>query len=173
MFNVAALYVDSSGHYPEMARTWFGAEQDARNYRGDLPVVAHPPCGPWGRLRQFCTKDDPDLALHAVKMVRTYGGVLEHPANSKLWAACDMPQPFGLFPDDFGGRSVAVFQSDYGHRAPKLTWLYGVGVDWDSVIWSEVRGSGAGRIEFMGHRERRLTPVPFAELLCQLAESAL
>lgn len=124
--DVAALYVDALGPYPKLVARWYDAEDDALSYDGPLPVVAHPPCGPWGRLRHLSKKDRADLAPLAVAQVRRWGGVLEHPAHSKLWDACSLPKP-GEPLDLWGGGTLRVDQSDFGHVARKPTWLYIVG----------------------------------------------
>lgn len=126
--NVAALYVMPDGHYPGLVEHWFDEARDAKLYDGPWPVVAHPPCGPWGRLRFLCTKQDPTCGPRAVEQVRRWGGVLEHPADSRLWRHCDMPRP-GELPDAWGGRSFEVRQVSWGHVCSKPTWLYTVGVD--------------------------------------------
>lgn len=100
--DVVALYVDPRGPYPKLVAEWYDAARDARTYEGPLPVVAHPPCGPWGRLRHLSRHDDPALAIRAVEQVRAFGGVLEHPAYSRLWDACGMARP-GELPDAEGG----------------------------------------------------------------------
>lgn len=104
--------------------------RDARTYAGLHPVVAHPPCRAWGRLRQFAKPrpDEKALGPFAVQKVRGLGGVLEHPAESTLWAACGLPRP-GQFADDWGGWSMEIEQFHWGHRAEKATWLYVVGCD--------------------------------------------
>lgn len=63
-------------------------KRDATRYPGKLPAVLHPPCRLWGRLRKFSTapKEEKDLAIWALRYVRTFGGILEHPADSKLWS---------------------------------------------------------------------------------------
>ena len=69
---VAALYVDLNGIYPRLLgedHCW-DSERNALSYQGPHPVIAHPPCGPWGRFKAFCTKQDPLLALRAVEQVR-------------------------------------------------------------------------------------------------------
>lgn len=57
---IAALYIDAArGPYTNMPGidAW-GIERDATLYPGPHPVIAHPPCGPWGRFRWRCN-DDP------------------------------------------------------------------------------------------------------------------
>lgn len=102
--------------------------RDARRYDGPHAVVAHPPCGPWGKLRHLCTKQqDASCGPAAVDAVRRWGGVLEHPEHSGLWKQCGLPRPSEL-PDAHGGVSIAVEQVRWGHVARKRTWLYLVGV---------------------------------------------
>lgn len=127
MRTVAALFVDPRGPYPKMpgVECWDEA-RDARLYAGPHPVVAHPPCGPWGRLRHLCSRQDATCAPIAVGIVREFGGVLEHPAWSRLFDHCGLPRP-GELPDAWGGRTFAVSQVDWGHVARKRTWLYVVG----------------------------------------------
>ncbi len=125
---VAALYVRADGHYSTMPDVDPWPEgRDAALYAGPHPVVAHPPCAPWGRYRTIApTRQRADLAVRAVDQVRWYGGVLEQPAASHLWLARDLPAP-GVKPDQWGGWSMLIRQSWWGHRAPKPTWLYVVG----------------------------------------------
>lgn len=150
---VAALYVDPEGPYSrfgDRVDVW-DASRDARRYAGPHPVVAHPPCGPWGRFwwRYRGGEGGADCAIAAVEAVRRYGGVLEHPAESGLWGRAtrrqahlkvrdsreserpvglsDLPLP-GRPADAYGGYTVQVNQVDWGHPAIKSTWLYIVGV---------------------------------------------
>ncbi len=75
---------------------------------------------------------DRDCAIRAVEQVRRFGGVLEHPAGSKLWehpflnTQC-LPDPTDAA-DDHGGYTIEVDQVGWGHVARKRTWLYLVGV---------------------------------------------
>lgn len=103
-------------------------DRDARRWPGGAPVVAHPPCRAWGKLRHFAKPrhDEKELALLAVGQVRAWGGVLEHPAQSTLWQAAGLPMP-GAGRDRFGGWTLPVDQDWWGHRAEKATWLYIVG----------------------------------------------
>lgn len=176
---VAALYVDPRGPYPRMEGVDCWDEQrDAKKYTGPYPVVAHPPCGPWGRLRFLCKLQDPECGLAAVRQVQQYGGVLEHPQDSMLWRACKLPRPDEL-PDAFGGRTYEVRQVAWGHKCSKPTWLYVVGVAPDTVI-AGIRTGGTPTHRVMsGPRGpklpsatalvARLSPPAFAEWLVSLA----
>ena len=133
MKNVAVLYCTPGSVYKSLAVECFDEYRDARSYRGWLPVVAHPPCRSWGRLRHLAKPVawERSLGIHAVHQVRRCGGVLEHPSGSLLWSAPEFGE-YGLplvgsGPDAFGGQSFGVYQSGFGHVAPKRTWLYVVG----------------------------------------------
>ena len=190
---VAALYIDSKrGPYPKIAGVdcWDQA-RDATGYDGALPVVAHPPCGHWGRYHQKA-HDDGKTGPVAVEQVRRLGGVLEHPKNSKLWRECVMPQP-NMMADEWGGYTIEVAQRDWGHVADKPTWLYIVGCDvrdlpefpppvppresWQDSKRSLVvdlanptrRRGTRGIVELMSKTQRHITPPAFAQWLVDLA----
>jgi hypothetical protein len=182
---VVALYVDPHGPYPGIVREWYDAERDARTYEGTLPVVAHPPCGPWSSLRSLSRETTKDLAPHALAVVRRNGGVLEHPAGSTFFEHAGLPRPGGL-PDLFGGITFVVEQCDWGHVARKRTWLYVVGLPsitaipprpgprepthWCSGVHTPgARGKPPPGIKICSASQRRKTPVAFAQWLVDLA----
>jgi len=188
---VAALYVEKGGPYFAMAGVdpWDIA-RDARTYAGPHPVVAHPPCGPWGRLRHLYRGAGHDCAPAAIAAARAWGGVVEHPAHSLLWRALNLPRP-GEFADAHGGFTVEVDQCAWGHVARKRTWLYVVGVP-RSIVMAGIRTGGtpthwisggrdcAGRettpappgIKICSAQQRRRTPPAFAAWLVELARAA-
>lgn len=126
---VAVLFARTDSVYHGLAQEVYDIDRDARNYAGPLPVVAHPPCRAWGRLRHFAKPrpDEKALALFAVDAVRRWGGVLEHPRASTLWPTAGLPAPGSR--DEFGGWTLGISQHWWGHRAEKLTLLYIVGCD--------------------------------------------
>lgn len=178
---VAALYIDPRGPYPRMEGVDCWDEQrDARLYDGPHPVVAHPPCGPWGRSAKFTLYQSADCGPRAVEQVRAFGGVLEHPSHSRLFDYCRLPRPEEL-PDAYGGRTYAVDQVRWGHVARKWTWLYVVGTrigaerppDREPTHWCRKRPGEVvpAGIKMCSAQQRRRTPPAFAEWLVSLARS--
>jgi hypothetical protein len=185
---IAALYIDPRGPYPTLGVDCWGAARDARLYAGPGPVVAHPPCGPYSTMRHLYEGAEHDCAPIAQQQVRAHGGVLEHPANSKLWRDCALPKP-GEMPDALGGYTLEVEQVNWGHPARKRTWLYIVGVPRDIVMgevktgatpthWaSGSRGNSSRKgspvppgIKVCSAQQRRRTPIAFAQWLISIAE---
>lgn len=166
-----ALFVQPRSVYKTLGVDCYDEKRDARTYSGRSPVIAHPPCRGWARLRGFSkhAPEELDLARFAIATIRRNGGVLEHPAFSTLWQDCALPNP-GRGMDCHGGWTFSLDQSWYGHRAPKATWLYIVGLkprDVPPIPFS--LGVAEGRIENMGRAERERTPALFAAWLVELA----
>ncbi|CUI78566.1 MULTISPECIES: hypothetical protein [Achromobacter] len=128
--DVAVLFARQDSTYKTLPGVnVYDINRDARTFQGGMPVVAHPPCRAWGRLRAFANPrpDEMNLARLAVALVREFGGVLEHPAGSTLWPAQMLPLPGGAR-DQYGGWTFAAPQMWWGHKAEKATWFYIVGV---------------------------------------------
>lgn len=188
---VVPLYVDPRGPYPALTNRALDERHDARQYIGPHPVVAHPPCGPWGALRHQYQGDEHDCAPRAVEQVRALGGVLEHPAGSKLWGALGLPAPCDPHEgvpssDAYGGYTIEVNQVEWGHVARKPTWLYLVRVPRDAITpppypgrapshWcsgsrtNKGGGSVPNGIKVCSAQQRRRTPLAFALWLMNLA----
>jgi hypothetical protein len=186
MATVAALFVSRKGPYwgrPDVD-AWDEA-RDARNYAGPYPVVAHPPCGPWSKLRHLCTRQDVSCGPKAVEQVRAFRGLLEHPEHSQLWQFSRLPYP-GELPDAWGGRTYRANQVDWGHVCSKPTWLYVVGIDPGYVqpLLDSAHGTGTPthcvctgprqlqRLPVASRNLKNHTPPAFAELLISIARNA-
>lgn len=158
---------------------WDGS-RNALLYRGREPIVAHPPCRLWGRLRTFSTAHPSEkvTAYFAVGRVRQNGGILEHPQGSTLWKVLGLPQP-GERPDKFGGYTIWISQGRFGHKADKPTWLYIVGCapenlpaipfklgDATHVIQSRKRHNHRPHVS---KAEREHTPVELAQWMVEVA----
>ncbi len=201
---IAALYVEKGGCYFDLAGVdpW-DETRDARQYAGPWPVVAHPPCQRWGRFwhgsprkpHQFKLGDDGGCFAAALAAVREWGGVLEHPADSKAWAAHGLlapPRAGGWVTAGMcGGWTCYVEQGFYGHAARKGTWLYAHGVALPELRWGRgeqrldpvmVERHGyeyarrKGLVSMVGGKRkteiRNATPLPFRDLLLSIAAGA-
>lgn len=129
MKTIAALFVRPDSVYKLMPGVDCWDEvRDARHFAGGHAIVAHPPCRLFGQLAHMskAPSHEKELAYLAVKWARLLGGVVEHPAHSRLWTEMGMVGP-GSGVDEFGGLTVAVNQFAWGHKARKPTWLYIVG----------------------------------------------
>ncbi len=134
---IAALFVATGGAYWGLddVEPWDEA-RDARLYAGPWPVVAHPPCSVWCQLARVNEAryghrvgDDGGCFESALRSVRAFGGVLEHPAESIAWRRFGLTRPMrGAWSRSLldEGWVTEVHQSAYGHRARKATWLYAV-----------------------------------------------
>lgn len=154
-------------------------ERDALNWQGDTPVIAHPPCRAWGKLRTFANPrpGEKELATWAVQQVQKYGGILEHPANSLLWKAANLPKPG--YQDSFGGWSLWISQWWFGHRADKPTLLYIVGIKPEEMPPLPYKLGEATHViqtsqktnyrPHVSKAEREHTPLPLAEWLREVA----
>ncbi len=154
------------------------------------------PGGPNTRVRRVLG-DDGGCFSAALQAVRRCGGVLEHPEASHAFAHHGIARPAWragwMLAGDGAGHVACVAQGHYGHRARKLTWLYAVGVDLPDLDWSIPAPRSRLDYGFHSAAERALrraevapqinrtrlragenlaTPVPFRDLLLEMARSA-
>lgn len=187
---IAALYVQTGGCYfglPDVD-PW-DVTRDARLYAGPYPVVAHPPCQLWTNLAAVNFKryggehnrpgNDGGCFAHALRCVRAYGGVLEHPAESNAWRAYGLLRPFGIGWQTAGRGEWAceVWQSAYGHKARKRTWLFYSGPRPAELRWD--RSPGTHQVGWfdrikptLSKKEAIATPPAFRDALLGLVRSA-
>lgn len=192
---VAALYVETDGAYFNLpgVDAWDEA-RDARKYSGPHPVVAHPPCQRWGAMARVNyarwggehNRPGNDLGCFrsALASVSKWGGVLEHPAKSMAWDFHGLTKPKGIGWQrcKTGGWVCEVWQSAYGHKANKATWLYFFSANkpqelrWDrpkgthQVGFHDQRGKSRNK-PTLNRREAAATPPEFRDVLISLARS--
>ena len=176
---IAALFVERYGTYWDHPGIdpW-DERRDARRYPGPHPVIAHPPCARWGRYargmpgnQRFSVGDDGGCFESALASAHKWGGVIEHPRDSKAWKHYGYLTP----PHDggwvsagwLGGWTCCTDQGNYGHRARKATWLLYFGPLPHPLKWGD-----SGKqvlVESMGEKERAATPDAFKSQLYRLA----
>jgi len=185
---VAALYVETDGCYSGLPNVdpW-DIKRDARLYAGPHPVVAHPPCDRWHQLSAVNNKrwgwaidDDDGCFAAALAAVQNYGGVLEHPAESRAFKFHGIPEPVA---DDWqltidGDWVTEIWQSSYGHGARKRTWLLYHGamppplLNWQRQPGKFQIGWFDRKLPQLPKRERAATPLAFRDLLISLARAS-
>lgn len=191
---VAILFAEKNGIYSGWP--WldvYDKSRDAMKYEGRLPVVAHPPCNLWGKFAEINYKrwggehnipgNDGGKFLKALMSVETYGGVLEHPAQSKAFDEYRLGVPeFGKWSHSKNGFGwiTEVYQSAYGHKADKKTWLFYAGKYPPFPLrWEKVKGTHQIGFPDQRGKERNKptvtkqeaigTPLEFKEELLKLA----
>lgn len=114
---VSVLWVRRDSVYKIISGTdCWDVDRDANKYEGSNPIIGHPPCGPWGKLRHVCNESQ----LHGIKamdFVHNYGGVVEQPVGSQL---------FKKYGKTWLGSIETIDQYDYGCLCKKPTMLYWV-----------------------------------------------
>lgn len=154
----------------------YDIDRDCRTFPGGMPVVAHPPCRSWSAYCAHQAKPMPgekELGPWCVEQLRQWGGVLEHPAHSRLWAECNLPTPGSSRGSEW---AMQVEQSWWGDTRKKLTWLAFVGIDKASLpdVPYCLRDSHGDRRrwQLMSKHQRSATVRPFAEWLVAAASMA-
>ena len=125
-----SLFVRADSAYKKRP-TWdaYDANRDALSYSEEYPVVCHPPCRSWGRLSHMAhnvREGEAELALWSIDKIRQNGGILEHPAGSRLFGK-HLPDVGET--DEYGGFTILIDQYDFGHVAHKPTKLYICGIN--------------------------------------------
>jgi hypothetical protein len=196
---VDALFIDLDGPYPALVgreHCW-GETRDALTYTGAGPVVCHPPCQRWGSYaflnfsrwggEHNLPGNDGGTFKFALDSVRKCDGVLEHPAFTRAWEAFGLKRPIGIGWVQASPYSwvCEVWQSAYGHKARKRTWLYYYSSDKHppyDALWGRLDGTHQigqhdqrGKIRnkpTLGRKDSIHTPRKFAEYLVCLAHRA-
>ncbi len=171
-----------------------GINEDARKYHYELPVVAHPPCQLWGNFAAINYKrwggehnkpgNDGGCFLSALNTVERCGGVLEHPADTRAWKTYGLDKPTGIgWRSSRSGYVCEVWQTAYGHKCRKRTWLYYCGTNaplemkWDRLPGTHQIGQPDKRIQsnykpVLSGSAASATPLPFAQALIALAKNS-
>ena len=91
---IAVLFARDDSRYKDFnVYDVYDMNRDARTFCKKMPVIAHPPCRAWGMLSHMANprEGEKQLAYLALAQVRLNGGILEHPAGSRLWKEAPLP----------------------------------------------------------------------------------
>lgn len=190
---ISVLFCDPKGVYSESDVDMWCIDRNAMNFKGENPVICHPPCQLWGRFaiinykrwggEHNKPKNDGGKFKFALDVVRKNGGVLEHPAFSYAWDEYGLKKPRSIGWVYCGDNEYVceVWQSAYGHLANKRTWLFYKGekpfeLRWDrpkgthQIGFYDQRGKDKNKPTLSG-RKASATPVEFRDELIKLARS--
>lgn len=152
----------------------FDSKRDARNFLGQMPVIAHPPCRSWSAFCAHQAKPSPgerELGLFCVEQVKQWGGgVVEQPAHSRLWDAAGLPKPGWTHRGD--SWSCEVWQAWWGYPMRKATWLFFSKINPSKVFYPlrlHPRGGDKRKEQVMSKNQRSATTKEFALWLVNLA----
>lgn len=155
----------------------YDKNRNAFTYYNRLPLIAHPPCRKFSRLRTFSTAPvkEKQCAFFALSQVRQFGGILEHPRSSTLWQAGNFDLSGHI--DNYGGFLRSVNLSWFGFPAEKKTMLYFVGISPDELphfplsftapLYS-IGNSKHNRLQELPKKYRSSTPLPMIEYFIQV-----
>jgi hypothetical protein len=145
-------------------------DRDALKWLGGNPGVFHPPCRLWSKWMGHLAKaplSEMELARWSVEQVKKWGGILEHPAESKLFKEMNLPH-------------VEVDQFHWGHLMRKRTWLYVCGISClppmpfrkgdPEVRWDNRNST---KLPYLTKKQRQATPLDFALWLVEAAKNAI
>lgn len=149
----------------------FDAKRDLRSFSGGMPILAHPPCRSWSAYCAHQAKPLPgekELGPFCVDWLRKCGGILEHPAHSRLFAACGLPKPGET--DASGAWTAQVLQAWWGDTRTKKTWLCFFGIPRSQVVFPYRLHNPQGdrrRWQVMCKQQRSATNPALAEWLVE------
>lgn len=160
-------------HLPNVVA--YGKAENATSFSGGCPVVAHPPCRSWSAYCSHQSKgssEEKQLGLFCAEKLRQNGGVLEHPAHSRLFEAANLPRP-GLKQSELW--TAEVWQCWWGYPMRKRTWLCFCGISPSDVHFPfnlHPIGGDRRREQLMSKNQRSATTMQFATWLVDSARKA-
>lgn len=178
---ISALFVRHNSVYKSLGIDCWDKKRDAMQWAGSNPIICHPPCAQWGKLRSFAHSNAQEkiMALWCIDQIRIHGGILEHPRHSKIVEEAKLPLP-GEY-DQYGGYTLYIDQFNFGHKAKKETLLYICGcpkdqlppipirfdrIDYVMGTWKGMKSSK----KIVTKSEREHTPAGLALWMIEVAE---
>ena len=126
---IPVLFTQENSNYNEIQIfDCYDEKRNALSFNYRIPLIAHPPCRKFSKLRGLSTAplSEKKLAFFALAKVRQFGGILEHPRSSTLWKDGNFNLDGSV--DSYGGFLRSVDLSWFGFPARKKTMLYFCGI---------------------------------------------
>ena len=131
---IPVLFTQEKSNYDKIKLfDCYDIKRNALSFNGRVPLIAHPPCRKFSKLRGLSTAplSEKKLAFFALSKVRQFGGILEHPRSSTLWINGNFNLDGSI--DTYGGFLRSVDLSWFGFPARKATMLYFCGIRPDQM----------------------------------------
>ena len=126
---IPVLFTQDNSNYDKIKLfDCYDIKRNALSFVGRIPLIAHPPCRKFSKLRGLSTAplSEKKLAFFALAKIRQFGGILEHPRSSTLWLNGNFNLDGSV--DTYGGFLRSVDLSWFGYPARKKTMLYFCGI---------------------------------------------
>lgn len=168
---ITILCCSKTSEYKSMSNVdCYDITRDASTFDGSNPIVAHPPCRSWSTHLSHCAKPLPgerDLAHFCIDKLKQNGGVLEHPAFSKLFTDGYLPLPREQHPTL---KTIEVSQFWFGSKMRKRTWLCFSRIDLSLVLipfrlFPQASPGATRHFEFLSEKQRSHSTPEFCEFL--------
>lgn len=84
---VSVLCVAENSNYFQYDLDLWTKQRNAYNFNSNNPIIAHPPCAQWSRLKGLANYNELEkqLGSFCYEKIISNGGILEHPLESSLW----------------------------------------------------------------------------------------
>ena len=131
---ISVLCCSKNSIYKTLGVDCYDIDRDARTFDGSTPIIAHPPFRAWSAYCSHQAKYPPEekeLAPMCVQWLAKCGGILEHPAHSRLWSRMRIPLP-GEYRN--GMHCIEVNQCWWGDSRTKKTWLLLSKIDMSKLV---------------------------------------
>lgn len=175
-YKTPVLFAEKNSIYHSLNCDVYDINRNAYTFSGKCPIIAHPPCRLWSKLRGLSTADQCEklTGIFATLLVQNNGGVLEHPVSSQLWKFMNLPYPG--YVDKYGGFTLCVNQNWFGSKVKKPTLLYFCGIsindlepyplNFDAIeYWQGTNSKCKIKHKAIKKSERSSTPIKMAEWL--------
>jgi hypothetical protein len=133
----------------------YDKKRDVFTFDGDNPIIAHPPCRTFSKLRTMVVDPgrDSEIASFVIDKLRRNGGILEQPARSLMREIYSLGNPF------------YVDQGWFGYPLSKPTWLWFFDCEPKPLPYKLGLKSLGKEFANMSYYQRSATPRLFAEYL--------
>ena len=175
---IPVLFTQENSNYDKIKLfDCYNIKRNALSFTDRIPLIAHPPCRKFSKLRGLSTAplSEKKLAFFALARIRQFGGILEHPRSSTLWKNGNFNLDGSI--DSYGGFLRSVDLSWFGFPARKKTMLYFCGIAPGQLppipisldaITHVISSTSSSNKKEISKKMRSTTPLPMIEFFIEV-----